>query len=294
MRIDEDSNQRSQEHDARFDYEIKEPELARNAFDACASKLGFLPSSLAETIKELKAESAPIELHYLSDGEEIDLDDYLDAASSGEKTMDVYRDEIVGREITDLAVSLLVDCSGSMRGRESYFAYATSVLVSLACEEADVPYEIAAFSTGGVLYVKRFDEDRETTRELLGTVYSAAQTYYGSIIRETVNLWGGTDLEGALPIMLENLRKDERKKAKLLFIITDGLVNNPERIGRMVADAREKGIVVVGVGVGVASESLKACFSHCRSFDGNSIGKLPEYIAEEIEEAISSQNFLGY
>jgi Mg-chelatase subunit ChlD len=107
-------------------------------------------------------------------------------------------------------------------------------------------------------------------------------------------LWHGTELEEALPLVLSGLRRYEEKQAKLLFVITDGDTGSPDRTGRLIQEAREEGIVVIGIGVGVSERNLRRCFGRCKSFSQESLEKLPDYIAQEIEEAMASVNFSGY
>lgn len=280
--------------DAKTDYVVANEDLAENVFSSCATALGSLPAALAESINTLKAETANYDRHFLSDGEEIDVDDYRDVLASGEKTLDIYRSEVPGREITDLAISVLVDCSYSMTGKSSCFAHLTAMMTALACEESDVPYELEAFSTGGVLYVKHFDEKLDECRQLMGMFWDRAQGCYATESSSTVSLWNGTELEEALPIVLSGLRRYEEKQAKLLFVITDGDTGSPDRTGRLIQEAREEGIVVIGIGVGVSETNLRSCFGRCKSFSQESLEKLPDYIAQEIEEAMASVNFSGY
>ena len=293
LEVEDDANS-SQVYEAKTDYEVLSPEVADRLFSGCAAALGNIPATLADVIKQLKAESADYERRLLSDGEEIDVDDYLDVLASGSTNLDVYKDEVKGREITDLAVSVLVDCSGSMCRDRSKFAYSTSVMAALACEEAEVPCEFAAFSTRGVMYVKHFEEKWEDAKDILGMLCSEIRDNYSPVSSDTLYMWGGTELEEALPIIFANLRKYEEKQAKLLFVITDGDTGDTYKTGQLIRQAREEGIVVIGIGVGTSEENLRACFDHCRSFDTRSLEKLPEYIAQQIEEAISSDNFSGY
>ena len=293
LEVENDANS-SQVYEAKTDYEVLSPEVADGLFSGCAVALGNIPATLADVIKQLKAESADYERHLLSDGEEIDVDDYLDVLASGSTNLDVYKDEVKGREITDLAVSVLVDCSGSMCRDKSMFAYSTSVMVALACEEAEVPCEFAAFSTRGVMYVKHFEEKWEDAKDILGMLCADISDNYLPVSDDTLHMWGGTELEEALPIIFANLRKYEEKQAKLVFVITDGDTGNTYKAGQLIRQAREEGIVVIGIGVGTSERNLRACFEHCHSFSARSLEKLPEYIAQQIEEAISSDNFSGY
>ena len=275
---------------------VRDESQAHQAFDSAASQLGMLPAALGDAIVELKAEAAPVERHYLPEGDEIDIEDYIDVKASRSLSMDVFKEEVKGREITDLSVSLLVDCSGSMGKSRSRVAFAASVMVALACDEADVPTEVAAFSTGGILYLKRFDEDLSKAKTFLGLLSQEAAGASSSNSSGTrgVSLWGGTDCEGALTLLLGDLRKYKGKESKLVFIITDGDTGSPATTGEIVKDAREEGIVVIGIGIGTSEANLRKCFGHCKSFDEKSLGQLPSYVAQEIQDAIESKEFQGY
>ena len=273
--------------------EVRDGHCAHQAFDDAAAKMGMLSSALGSAIVEIKDEAAPIERHYLPEGDDIDIDDYIDVKASRSLSMDVFKEEVEGREITDLSVSLLVDCSGSMTHNRSEVSFAASVMVALACDEAEVPTEVAAFSTGGILYLKRFEEDISKARSFLGVLSSDVSGAY-RITSNDMYLWGGTDCEGALALLLGNLRKYKEKKSKLVFVITDGDTGSPSTTGEIVKAAREEGIVVIGIGIGTSEKNLRKCFGHCKSFDSNSLGQLPSYVAQEIQDAIASREFQGY
>ena len=279
--------------DASADYEVDYPNLARDTFNACAKGLKSLPSEFAASLLEIKAETASQDLHWQSDGVEIDLDDYMDAKASNEKTLDVYRREEEGREITDLAVSLLVDCSSSMNYSKNQCAYQAVVMAMLACEEADVPLEIAAFSTGGILYVKHFEDDPSDAQEMVGLLNRQCRAYH-STKYGGVGMWGGTDLEHALPLVVDGLKKYKGRECKLIFVITDGETKNPDLTGQIIKRAKEEGIAVIGIGVGCNLLSLRKCFEKFKAFERNSLMGLPVYVAEQIEEAMLASDFKSY
>ena len=279
--------------DASTDYEVTNPNCARDIFNGCAQGLKSLPSEFAASLLEIKAETAPQDLHWQSDGIEIDLDDYMDAKASNERTLDVYRREEEGREITDLAVSLLVDCSASMNYAKNQCAYQAVVMAMLACEEADVPLEVAAFSTGGILYVKHFDDDPSEAQAMVGLLNRQCHVY-DPIDFGGVRLWGGTDLEHALPLVIDGLKKYKGRECKLIFVITDGETKNPDLTGQIIKRAREEGIAVIGIGVGCNLQSLRKCFEKFKSFEQSSLMGLPTYVAEQIEEAMLASDFKSY
>lgn len=293
LRVDQESNDSSNCFNASDTYEAVRSDPALNAFEECSRKIAPAVSSLASALEELKDESAATLIHHLSDGEDFSVEDYVDTITSGERSLEAYTQETDGREITDLAVSLLVDCSGSMCGAESAMAYTTSCLVATACEEANVPTEIAAFSTGGMLVLKSFEEENADCITRLGILHSDIRGAYNRVA-ESIGLWGGTDLEGALPLLFGRLRKYDGKACKLAFVITDGDTGDASVTGKLVRDARQEGIVVIGIGIGTSLDELRKCFGHCQVFDTSSLGRLPQYVADEIREAMASNDFLNY
>lgn len=294
LRVDAESNDSSDCFRSKDSYDVRDAVPSEEAFDDATRKQSEAIAGLASALDELKDESAPTQVHGLPDGEELCVEDYIETIVSGDRSFDVFVQEAPGREITDLAVSLLVDCSGSMSGRESLIAHATSCMVAMACEEAQVPVEISAFSTGGMLLLKEFDEDLRDCVVQLGMLRSDLSRSFSKASRDPIGLWGGTDLEGALPLLFGRLRKYEGKACKLAFVITDGDTGDPETTGRLVAEARGEGIVVVGIGIGTSIDSLRTCFDHCESFDFNSLERLPMYVANEIRAAMASAGFQGY
>lgn len=276
--------------------EIVNPLKAQTAFDDAAKSCGVLSTSLADSLIELKAETAPYEVRRLPSGEEIDIDDYISNQALGICSFDVFKEEREGREITDLAVALLVDCSGSMEyNSKSKCAFAASVMVALACEEAKIPTEVAAFSTGGILYLKKFGDDDSLSRDYLGVLYSSVANAYSR--RDTtskISLWGGTDCESALALLLDDIDKYKEKARKLLFVITDGETGDKNAVKKLVAGAKEEGTVVVAIGIGTDRRSLSECFDRYEVFTYKSLDKLPGYVADEIGLAVASENFHGY
>lgn len=276
------------------DYDIEDLGRIASCLEEGRMALGSLTGDLADALKAIKAESAPHERHWLPSGEEIDIGDFIDSRASNTPTMDLYRDEEPGREITDLAVALLVDCSGSMDGENSQCAYLASLMVASACEESDIPTHIAAFSDRGILNIKGFDDEDDVWYDYLGLLNDRLSTAYGRNNPKGVKLWGGTDCESALALLLNEIEKYDEKKHKLVFVITDGNTGDPRKVGALVQGAREEGTIVIGIGIDTSLANLKACFDHYKSFTTSSLGSLPGYVADEIEMAIESDGFAGY
>ena len=259
-------------------------------FDSFASQNSGLAVALASSLRELKDASAPEVISRLSSGSDVNLDDYIDIEATDSPSISFFQEEIPGREITDLAVSILVDCSGSMMGDSCRTATAACSLICLGCEAADVPSEVTAYSSGDVVWIKRFEDDVATAKPYFGLLDNSCSHSYRDA-DNLIHLWGGTTTEDAAALVIQSLRGYEGKACKLLFVITDGYTSNIDRMKEVVSAARKDGIVVIGIGIGVGRDALERNFGKCASFDRSSLGSLPEYVATQIREAMATPDF---
>lgn len=242
---------------------------------------------LSQSIADMKAESAPKTYHRLEEGDELDIDAMIESEQSPYPSMDVFQEERKGKPMTDLAVSLLVDCSGSMAGIRSECAFATATMIVSACEDNGVATEISAFSSGDVLYVKRFDEDASTAIERLGLLDCGQSGYYSEL--ESCGLWGNTNLPSALRVVLGKLSTRELNAFKILFIITDGDTGGRDVVRKLLAKAEEDRIIVVAIGIDLNVQALGECFGECAAFTNRSLRQLPTYVSNVLKDALSSK-----
>lgn len=259
-------------------------------FDSIASQNSGLVIALASSLMELKDSSAPEVISRLSSGSDVNLDDYIEIEATDSPSISFFQEEIPGREITDLAVSILVDCSGSMEGESCRTAMTACSLICLGCEAAGVPSEVTAYSSGDVIWIKRFEEDVATAKPYFGLLDHGCEKSYLDE-DNAIWLWGGTTTEDAAALVIQSLRGYEGKACKLLFVITDGYTSDIERMKEVVSAARKDGIIVIGVGIGVGRDALERNFGKCASFDRSSLGSLPEYVATQIREAMATPDF---
>ena len=243
---------------------------------------------LSQALTEMRAESAPKVYRYLDEGDDIDVEAYIEASQSPYPSMDWFKEERKGKSVTDLAVSMLVDCSGSMGYGSDACAYATAAMVVAACEDAQIPTEISAFSSYDVLYVKRFDEDSSVAPIRLGLLEHSQWKHYHK--EGQLNMWGGTDLFSALQVVLSKLETRTDNAFKVLFIITDGDTGNRDRVRKLVAHAKDEHILVVAIGIGQSLKSLSECFGECAAFSPQSLGSLPVYVSNVLKEALASRD----
>ena len=256
-------------------------------FEDARRKNGARIAALASAIEEMKADTAPKTLFRDEEGEDIDLDAYIDSVVTSTPSVEIFQREVPGMEITDLAVSILVDVSGSMGGHRDACAHLACCLVAQACERSNTPIEIECFSDGDVLYVKEFDDDLPSAVKWLGLLLEGMAGYYNE--RQDIpgiSMWGGTDCEAATKTVVERLKLYEGKEKKLLFVITDGDTGSPAEMGRVVAQARNDGIAIIGIGIGTSEANLRACFGRCKSFEESTLGTLPAYVSEEVRRSI--------
>ena len=265
-------------------------DVLREKFREATYQNNGLIVRLSSAIEELKFESGPSDLGGLEDGDDIDIDAYIDLSLSQSRSTAFFKKQVPGVEITDLAVSILVDCSASMGIVKSRCAYVACSIVAMACDSANVPTEISGFSNGDVVYVKNFEDDISEVPLGVGVLN---KELFGNYVdgEDYIGWWGGTVCESATNIVVERLKLYEEKACKLLFVITDGETKNVDLMRQVVKDARENGIVVIGVGIGTSIESLRGCFGKCVGFSMSSLNHLPEYVADQIKEAIASPSF---
>lgn len=242
---------------------------------------------LSESISEMKAESAPKVYSRLDEGDDIDIDAFIEIKHSPYPSLDFFQEERKGKPITDLAVSVLVDCSGSMAwGDKDSCAYATATMVVAACGDNQVPTEIELFSDSNVLYLKRFDEDPEVAAERLGLIkHSLCDCYDGY-----AGMWNGTKLSEALKVVLSKLEVHEGSAFKILFVITDGDTDNNDAVRELIEHAKDCGVIVVAIGIGVSINSLRQCFGECAAFDQSSLRRLPQYVSDILQQALSEKD----
>jgi hypothetical protein len=137
------------------------------------------------------------------------------------------------------AVSIVIDRSGSMSGRIQQAAQA-AVAMMLAYDVPGIKTQVTVFPWDrphrdvGVAIVKDWDE---TARKFAGRITSLSAD-------------GGTPMAEAIMAAAANIvRRDETLKA--IMVITDGIPDDLESTRHMIEYARNNGIKVLGVGIGV-------------------------------------------
>lgn len=277
---------RSNPRYADDEIEILSEQALQNRYQDALQQYSPEIADLSQALTDMKAESAPKVYRHLDDGEDLDMEAIIEAKQSPCPSMDCFQEERKGKPVTDLAVSMLVDCSGSMGSGSDACAYATAAMVVAACEDAQIPTEVSAFSSYDVLYVKRFDEDGSVVPVRLGLLERNQWKHYRN--KGGVGMWGGTDLVSALQVVLSKLEIRTGNAFKVLFIITDGDTGNRDIVRQLVAHAKDERILVVAIGIGRSQQSLSECFGECAAFSSNSLRSLPLYVSNVLKEALAN------
>lgn len=140
----------------------------------------------------------------------------------------------VKREMPYPAVSLVVDCSGSMSGVKLDTAVQSLIAVAEANRQLGVKTEIIAFGGDARKVVKPFDADLNvTTKGLIGGIFAS----------------GGTPTAQALWLAGQRLAA-RRESRRLLMLITDGVPNSMPEAQQMAGLLDRSGIELYGIGIG--------------------------------------------
>lgn len=180
-------------------------------------------------------------------------------ASFGDRR--VYRQRLT-RQLPKPAVSLVIDGSGSMSGRKIELAVQAAATLVETNRHLDVVTALMAFAGDRVMTLKTHDQPwSQQVRERLASV--------------TAN--GGTPMTDALWRAGCGLLR-RRESRKLLFLITDGLPNDPEGAVEVSQMLQRAGVEVYGLGIG--TDAVSDYCQHAAVVDD------PEDIAEAILSAL--------
>ena len=171
----------------------------------------------------------------LEEGDEIDQDSLTDFFIN--KDMHIYKDFIKPRDARKFNITFFLDDSGSMEKR---FKNCANILTALAhgFEEAEIATQIYLFSS-----TIRKIKDLSTWSSLNGDV----SDILGAIINSYED--GGTNIVQGLEYYLQQESFDDRECVNIVFILTDGSVNNSGRAAQLVREMLNRKVYVKGIGL---------------------------------------------
>jgi nitric oxide reductase NorD protein len=152
-------------------------------------------------------------IRYQSDGDDIDIDAWVDAKSNKTQHADDFQNIYIrnNKNSRSIAIMFAVDISGSTAGWKNKIIQQSIGLLSRTLSKLNDQYAIYAFSGSGreqcdIYPVKRFDENYSTTtQQNIASLTAKQYTRMGAAIRHLSKILNSNDA-----------------KTKILFVLTDG------------------------------------------------------------------------
>lgn len=211
----------------------------------------------------------------------------------------------------DVAVELVIDISGSMRGYKVDVATKTAYALSQVLERIGIKHEVIAFTTGHLSSKLRslYDAARKELKDTTGKLYSRYEPLYMPIIKGFDERVGTTVRErfGWLPnvtFMRNNVDGEcvqiaarrlaaRREAGKVLIVLSDGFPAAHSEDGgalnthlkQVVKDAEKAGMKVVGIGI--QDSAVQKFYS--KNLVINDIDELPSKVIKELRFALIQQ-----
>lgn len=193
------------------------------------------------------------------------------------------------QDLPDMAVSVLVDHSGSMSGTRIETAMKASLLLHSFCTGLNIPVAVAGHNAvnggGGVNYMIYADYEQISGKDRYRASKMAA-----SIIRMKADHCNRDGL--ALKIAAELLSR-RPEQVKLLMIISDGRPNHDGYGGEEAAKdiqgilrkSKQNGIEIIACAIGDDKDNIKAIYGD--SFmDISDLARLPKTLVDIVKKRI--------
>ena len=186
---------------------------------------------------------------------------------------DIYKRKTQNKSI-DTALTLLIDCSGSMDGERIALCQEMAIALEAALHDTPVKTEIIGYTScsidedtmpDDIKAKKEALEQKGESFNLYGTQMIVFKGFNDHRSKLTVTLgnmhevgMGGTPTGDA--ISLAGARLLQRKeKRHIMFVLTDGSPDDIERCQESVKALEDCGVVVFGFGIG--ADAVKHCFN---------------------------------
>ena len=177
------------------------------------------------------------------------------------------------REAPRLAIGYLCDESGSMSQTAIRQSIKAGILIENLCKRMELPCIISGYTSGRgtahiISYVEPNSVDGNDKYRLLG-----------------MSSRGSTPTAPALTYMAARLMK-LNASTRLLIVSTDGSSDDGvSTMNKVVKDAKKKGIVVIGAGIGASRSAIEREFLNAY-LDVSNIEKLPDNLLKLIKKLL--------
>lgn len=144
------------------------------------------------------------------------------------------------RKNKDYAFSIMLDCSGSMSGKNIQESMKGLVLMSEVLNKLKIPFHVTFFSSGKPTFGKTFD--RQFSRKTMSN--------------EANRVWnGGTEILKAFVPTLDAL-KERKERKKIMIVLTDGEIYSDEKQSIIQLIKDNKDITYYGIGIDVKLDDI--------------------------------------
>jgi cobalamin biosynthesis protein CobT len=194
----------------------------------------------------------------------------------------VFRQHVTS-DTLDTAVSLLVDCSGSMSGTKYDTACAAAVSVAMALRPLHIPYNVLGFSTEyygtcrPIINVFNDWNENVTQDEMLRR--------FGVVAGELQD-----NSDGDCVAWAANYLQQRKEKRKILIVLSDGApagrfwAGNPSAYTKEVVKTLEQRKVVEVYGIGILDRNVEKYYT--KHMVINKVSELPSVLLSTLEKAI--------
>ena len=166
-----------------------------------------------------------------------------------------------------LAVSLVIDQSGSMSGNNQKYATMGAIAIAEPLDKLGAPIMVCGPRNG-----QGYDPEEEEYEEIQTSVrgyykcdtpkFHRACPVHIDVFKDwnesmvsclsrfsTITASGGTPLSDGIQYAMQEL-SDRTERHRVIIVLTDGAANCPDVVNRQIRLAKEAGIHVIGVGIG--------------------------------------------
>lgn len=200
-------------------------------------------------------------------------------------------------EAADLAISLVCDNSGSMRGTQSTLASIAALAIAQACEWSNVPFECCCFTKSTdarygdsqTIILKEMDESFEKAKLYFGINDSSLLEKNFSWNWSEVFPFRGNSEEVNLFYIWKRFREINHKH-KLMFVFCDGVTTgSSSNLMKVIKLMEDDGIYVIGVGL--MAETVKVIYPHFKIFSSMSEMRdgLATYLIDTLTDFVTNK-----
>lgn len=215
-------------------------------------------------------------------------------------SLDYHRRKIKGEDI-DTAVSILVDCSGSMDGHPLNICQQMALALEGALNGTKIKHEIIGFTTGDpdhadpafqtMMQAHKNNGDTGHFRAINLYEFRSFGQSHNDALRSIGNMTriptGGTPTSDSMLLAHDRLARRSEKR-HVMFVLTDGASDDTEACQEAVASLEACNVTVIGVGI--CSDHVREEFKHHVVI--NDISDLPAAMMSKITGILLGEKHL--